>query len=211
MDVQRIDAVLLDLDRTLVDVESEVDYCAALADLRQAGFARGDELGAATSWGSCTRQVIDLLLGLQDRSSWRHADDLVVPHEMAGAGRARAMPGLAELMAAVARFPVAIVTLLSAPATDVVVERHALPVDAVVARSFEVRAKPHPDQVLAALDLLGVEARVAVMVGDSERDEVAALAAGVAFVGLTNGRAAHRFAATTPTARGLRTVAELLG
>ncbi len=31
------------------------------------------------------------------------------------------------------------------------------------------------------------------MVGDSERDAVAAAAAGVAFVGITNGRAAHRF------------------
>lgn len=203
-------AVLLDLDRTLVDVESEVDYGAALAALEQAGFALCEDLGAATSWGDCTRRVVDLLLGQPDRAAWERVERIVVPYELAGAESAQAMPGLVALFGAIAGRAVGIVTLASLPATQRVVARYGLKVDTVVARSFEVPAKPHPDQLRVALAALGVEPQHAVMVGDSERDEMAALAAGVAFIGVTNGRQDHRFAAGTTLATDLHDVAAWL-
>lgn len=193
----RAAVVLLDLDRTLVDVETQVDYCAALAALTDAGFAPGGSLGPATSWGRCTTAVIDLLLGLRDRGAWDRAAEHVVPRELDGADRALAMPGLPALRGALAGRTGAIVTLLSADATARVVSRFHLDVEAVVARRFDVPAKPRPEQVLLALDELGVAPGEAVMVGDSERDERAAHAAGVGFIAITNHRHEHRFTTDT--------------
>jgi len=205
-----VQAVLLDLDRTLIDIESAVDYCAALAELQHAGFGPGEDLGAATSWGDCTRRVVDLLISQPDRDAWQRAERIVVPHELAGAERARPMPGLAPLLRAIGARPVAIVTLASEPATRRVMARYRLAAAAVVARSFEIPAKPHPDQLLAALRALRVQPGQAVMVGDSERDEMAARAAGVAFIGVTNARSEHRFAAGSTLAEDLHEVARLL-
>lgn len=210
-DWSKTQAVLLDLDRTLIDIESEVDYCAALAELQQAGFALRDDLGAATSWGDCTRRVVDLLIGQPDRAAWERAEAIVVPYELAGAERAQAMPGLEPLLRVLPGRAVGIVTLASAPATQRVLERYGLMANAVVARSFEIPAKPHPDQLLAALARLGIEPAHAVMIGDSERDEMAAYAAGVAFIGVTNGRREHRFATARALAADLHEVTILLG
>lgn len=201
--------VLLDLDRTLVDVESQVDYCAALDALHRAGASRPPALGPATSWGTCTREVVDLLVGATDRGHWQQMESLVVPYELEGAARAEAMPGLDQLRATLTDHRVAVVTLLSDAATRVTLERHGLAPDVVVARSFEIPAKPHPDQVVAALDALGVAPTETVMLGDSERDEAAAIGAGVPFVGITNGRTEHRFAGST-VVRDLYDAATLL-
>lgn len=203
-------AVLLDLDRTLVDVESHVDYCAALEDLRAAGFDDDTDLGPETSWGSCTREVVDLLLSLTGRVGRIRAEEVVVPHELEGAAAATAMPGLDRLRAALVGRAVAIVTLCSGSATEVVVERFDL-WSTAVSRSPDLAAKPAPDQLLAALELLGADADGAVMVGDSERDAAAAAAAGVAFVGVTNGRDAHEFGDVRAVVDGLPEVAALLG
>lgn len=200
--------VLLDLDRTLVDVETHVDYCAALDGLRAAGFTDEADLGPETSWGTCTRTVVDLLLS-QPRTRRQQAEDVVVPHEVAGARAATAMPGLDGLRAALDDRPVAIVTLLSGPATAVVVDRFGL-WGTAVARRADLAAKPAPDQLLAALRSLGREPAEAVMVGDSERDAVAAAAAGVAFIGVTNRRAEHAFVDVHAVVDDLGGVVDLL-
>lgn len=187
-------AVLLDLDRTLVDVESHVDYAAAVQDLDAEGLlvAAPDATGD-TSWGSATLQAMDALVTLAGDPRWEQASDLVARHELAGAAAATPMPGLASLLAAVADRPTAVVTLLSAVATRTVLRDHGIAVDAVVPRRPDLRPKPAPDQVVAALEELDCASHDAVMLGDSERDEAAARAAGVAFVGLTNGRHVSRF------------------
>ncbi len=201
--------VLLDLDRTLVDVESHVDYCAALDRLRAAGFTDEADLGTETSWGRCTRTVVDLLLSQPDLVARRRAEEFVVPHELAGAGRAEPMPGLGRLRSALVGRPVAIVTLLSGPATEIVVDRFDL-WDTSVPRSPELAAKPAPDQLVAALELLGAGAADAVMLGDSERDAAAAAAAGVAFIAVTNGRGNHGFGLVDAIVEDLAGAAELL-
>lgn len=60
--------------------------------------------------------------------------------------------------------------------------------DAVVGSDSGYGAKPDPGMVLGALDLLGIEAEHAAMIGDSSHDLVAARAAGVTAVLVTNGR-----------------------
>lgn len=204
-------AVLLDLDRTLVDVESHVDYAAAVQDLAAEGLleAAPDAIGD-TSWGSATLQAMDALVALAGDERWAHASDLVARHELAGAAAATAMPGLESFLLGLDGRPAAVVTLLSEVATHHVLEAHGIAVDVVVARRPDLRPKPAPDQVVAALAGLGVSGRDAVMVGDSERDEAAADAAGVRFVGLTNGRPGHRFAADTAVVDGLPGAVEVL-
>ncbi len=50
--------------------------------------------------------------------------------------------------------------------------------DSVIGRTIGLRMKPHPDQVLACFEGIGVNPRNGVMVGDSHNDVLAAKAAG---------------------------------
>jgi phosphoglycolate phosphatase len=197
-------AVLLDLDRTLVDVESGVDYAAAVDDLAAAGLLRPTAEDAdATSWGSATVRAMDALVALAGQPGWELASGLVAGHEVAGVADARAMPGLGPFLSALTARSTAIVTLLSATATEHVLATFGIAARAVVARDPTLRPKPAPDQVEAALEALGVRPGDAVMVGDSERDAVAAQGAGVAFIGVTNGRRVHRFPREVTVVRDL--------
>lgn len=187
-------AVLLDLDRTLVDVESHVDYAAAVRDLDAEGLlVAAPDAAGDTSWGSATLQAMDALVALAGDPRWAEASELVARHELEGAASATPMSGLDSLLAAVGGRPTAVVTLLSEVATRTVLQDHGIEVDVVIPRRPDLRPKPAPDQVLAALGELGCASHDAVMLGDSERDEAAARSAGVAFVGLTNGRHGSRF------------------
>lgn len=203
--------MLLDLDKTLVNVEDGIDYCAALAELRVLlPGARGD-VGIETSWGRCTRPVIGLLGALAGTPEWPAAAAIVERFELAGVERSTAMPGLAELMSAIDPGRTAIVTLLGPGATEATIARHLVIRPAVVvARDPALRPKPAPDQALDALRRLGVTPAEAVMIGDSEVDEATARAAGVTFAGLTNGRPDHRFGRDTVTLADLHEVAAWL-
>ncbi|MDR2613024.1 MAG: HAD-IA family hydrolase [Deltaproteobacteria bacterium] len=59
--------------------------------------------------------------------------------------------------------------------------------DAVVGAEEAERPKPHPDPVLKALELLRVPAGEALLVGDSDVDILASVAAGVKAVGVPTG------------------------
>ncbi len=185
--------LLLDLDRTLVDVEPFVDYCAALAELRRIfPDAGGDSVDRA--WGSCTRAAMAILAARSADPAWPAASAAVERFELEGVEGSRPMPGLAELVARIDPARTAVVTLLTERGARRALELHGVPSPAVlVGRRAGLRPKPAPDPVLAALAGLGAEPSAAVMVGDSEVDEAAARAAGVRFVGITNGRSEHGF------------------
>ncbi len=187
--------LLLDLDRTLVDVETHVDYCAAASELRERypDAALGDT-PQTSGWGSCTKETIGRLVGLAGTDRYTAAAAIVSRHEVRGARNARPMPGLSSFLAATADRPRAIVTLLGPEATDLVLEEFGIVVEAVVARRPDVRPKPFPDQLEEGLRRLGASADQAVMIGDSATDMRAADAARVRFVGITNGRVTDEFA-----------------
>ncbi len=185
--------LLLDLDRTLVDVEPFVDYCAALADLR--GIF-GDDMAASVdrAWGTCTRAAMALLAARSTDPAWPAASAAVERHELAGIERSRPMPGLDAFVQRIDPDRTGIVTLLTDRGAEQALARHGIPRPAViVGRRAELRPKPAADPLLAALDALRAPPTAAIMVGDSEVDEAAARAAGVRFVGLTNGRSEHGF------------------
>jgi HAD superfamily hydrolase (TIGR01509 family) len=207
----RARAVLLDLDKTLVNVEDHVDYCAALEDARAAAGGAEPVAVPDTHWGRCALEAMRLLVALSpDEERWRRASEAIEAHELAGAPASQPMPGLAAFLEALGGRGTAVVTLLGPRAARAVLERHAIVVDHVVARESGLRIKPHPDQVLEGLRLLGASPAEALLVGDSEWDEAAARAAGVAFLGLSLGRARHGFGPGSLVVRDLEEAARLL-
>jgi phosphoglycolate phosphatase len=182
-------SLLLDLDRTLVDVQSFTDYATAVADVTRAlGSIDLGEL-PETAWAAPTRHAMAILSALaDDHDRWRRADAIITAHERAAVAAAEAMPGLAEFLDVTADRPRVIVTLMGREAMDQVCERFGIDIPRRVARRAGLVPKPAPDQVVAACRLLGVPPSAAVMLGDSTWDRQAALAAGAAFIGLTNGR-----------------------
>jgi phosphoglycolate phosphatase len=185
--------LLLDLDRTLVNVEPFIDYCAALAEIREI-LPDWDAPSPDQAWGACTRTAMALLAAHVGHPSWLVASDAVEQYELAGAAASTPMPGLAAFAARLDPARTAVVTLLTDAAARLALARHAVPEPAaVVGRRLGLRPKPAPDGIEAALAALRAAPAAAVMVGDSEVDEAAARSAGVRFVGITNGRPTHGF------------------
>ena len=197
-------ALLLDLDKTLVNIEDQVDYCAAVADARRLTEVSEVHVEVPPStWGRCAHQAMELLVALSgDRDRWIACSDAIERWELAGAPRSVAMPGLAGFLQAIRGFPTAIVTLAGPRASREVLDRHRIEADALVARGPDLRPKPASDQVDRALDALGVAPEEALMVGDSAWDEVAARTARVRFLGLRNGRPDPGFTGS-PVVEGL--------
>ncbi len=185
-------ALLLDLDRTLVDVQTFTDYEAAVADVeRELGSI--DLVGVPeTEWRSATRTAMGMLVALAgDPDRWQTASDLIERHERRAVAEAQPMPGLTAFLDATADMTRAIVTLMGPGAMDLVCERFEIDVPVRVGRAADMVPKPAPDQVVRACGRLGVDPPNAVMIGDSTWDGAAADAAGAEFIGLTNGRASE--------------------
>ena len=206
-----VEGLLLDLDRTLVDVQTYTNYeevCRVL----------DEELGAVelidvpvSGWRSATHRAMATLSSLApDPDRWARADAIITEFEAdAVATEAMAMPHLSDFMAKTSFLPTAVVTLMGQTAAEAACRRFEVDVQVVVGRARGLLPKPEPDQLTLALDRLGVRAGDAVMVGDSPWDEVAAQAAGVRFIGVTNGGGSV-FASGVTVADDLAGVASML-
>ncbi len=188
-----VPVLLLDLDRTLVDVERHVDYCAALEAIDGLAGPIPASPDPETAWGPCTRHAVEVLVALSGTPGWGSVSRRIEAFEIAGAERSTPMPGLQAFLTAARDLPIGVVTLLGPNAADAALARHGIQVRCLVARRADLRPKPYPDQVREALRILGASAEDALMVGDSERDEASADASGVPFLGITNGRPRHGF------------------
>jgi len=183
-------AILLDLDRTLVDLQSSTDYAAALADV-QALVGRWDAADVPdTDWTGPTQACMSLLHSLLGDPRWHEVSAAIAVHERAAIPQSVPMPTVPETVERLRALPTAVVTLLPIEvATDVLVANGigvgpGQPIDLVVGRDAAIRPKPEPDGLLAACRRLGVPAQDAVMIGDSSWDAGAADRAGVAFIGV---------------------------
>jgi phosphoglycolate phosphatase len=193
-------AVLFDLDRTLVDVQSYTDYAAALADVEAIIGSWQDRPTPPTGWDGPTRRCMGVLVSLSGDPRWQRISDVIERHELAAISRSVAMPGLDRV--ASLEIPMAVVTLLPPGAARRTLDHHGIDITTLVGRRSNLAPKPAADQLLAACAELGVEPAGAVMVGDSTWDQVAAQAAGCDFIGLTNG-ALSEFPPGTMLADGL--------
>jgi len=204
-------ALLLDLDRTLVDVQTFTDYEAAVADVERA-LGPVELVGVPeTEWRSATRIAMATLVALAgDPHRWQLASDLIERHEREAVARATAMSGLDRFLRTTQDVPRAIVTLMGPAAMDDVCGAFGIDVATRVGRSADLVPKPAPDQVLRACRLLGVEPDDSLMLGDSTWDGAAATAAGAAFIGITNGRPSE-FAPGTRIASNLDEALSAIG
>lgn len=165
------DGVVYDLDGTLVHLDVAWDDVRAdvAATYRDAGVDPGDR----DLWA---------LFGAAGENGLKEAvEEAMAAHEREGAQVSRRLR-LADALADERR-PVGVCTLNCEQAARIALETHDLTthVDAVVGRDTVAEHKPHPGPLLETVDRLGVDPADVVFVGDSERDEETASAAGTAF------------------------------
>lgn len=189
LDLDAYDAVVYDLDGTLVELA--VDW-GAVADavidvyVENAIKPPTDELWglleASEEYG--IGEPVEEAISLHERAGARDSirlplgDRLVEEQERADAA---AGPDAASLPD-----PVGICSLNSEAACRIAVETHGLDVavaeDAIVGRDTVGTHKPEPESLLATIERLGSEPGRALFVGDSQRDAVTADRAGVDYV-----------------------------
>ena len=180
-------ALLFDLDRTLVDVQSVTDYAAARRDAEAVAGDLAPREVPGTDWTPDTVASMALLVACAGDERWAAVSAAIEAHERAAIPGSTAMPGLAEVWERTATVPRAVVTLLTEHVTRRVLAHHGVAGSdrvPVIGRDAGRRPKPAPDGLLAACASLGVPPSEAVMIGDSTWDLEAARAAGCGFVGV---------------------------
>ena len=185
-------AFLFDLDGTLIDsvYQHVIAWREALSRLdidlsvwrihRRIGMSGGLFVSALVRETGVTLSEADIAM-LQKA----HAEEY-----LARADSVRALPGAADLLAALTRSGVrwAIATSGRRATASHALQLLGLPDDApMITRDMVKHAKPDPDLFLAAAALLGVEPRHAWVVGDSVWDMLAARRAGALGIGVMSG------------------------
>lgn len=203
-------AILFDLDRTLVDVQTHTDYGTALAELEASIGSWDDPPTPPTGWGSATRRAMGILVALTGDPRWPAISEILDVHEQRAIDPSSVMPGAHDALRHTLDRPVAVVTLLTDSTARAVLDHHGLEVGMVVGRRPDLAMKPAPDQLVEASRLLGVDPSETVMIGDSAWDAAAAEAAGSRFIGVTNGRV-FEFAPDFETANTVDAAVGLIG
>lgn len=167
------EAILFDIDGTLVDSTSSVEYVwrtwAAANDLD------GDHI-MAISHGRRSRDTLAELIP-EDRIGTALADMRVL--ELETMHTVRALPATVEILSALPRDRWAAVTSGDRPLMTARMEACGLPVPDVMVTSEEVtRGKPDPEGYLLAASRLGVDPRACLVIEDAPAGLQAGRAAG---------------------------------
>lgn len=167
---EEYDAVLYDLDGTLVDLD--VDWGEVARSVAAVLSARDIETDGADLW-----EMFELA---REAECFPSVDGRVAEFEREGARSSRRLPIAKELPRPE---PVGVVSLNAESACRIALEVHGLDsaVGTVVGRDTVAEMKPHPLPLEHALAELGVPESNALFVGDSESDAEAARRAGLAF------------------------------
>jgi pyrophosphatase PpaX len=178
-------AVLFDLDGTILDTNELIirSFLHALRGVVPPEFGRehiiphmGKPLEEQLRYFSGRDEVDDLHTAYREYN-WREHDALVT-----------AFPHVAEVLERLkaAGFKIGVVTTKMRVTSMRGMKHVGIDgfVDALVAFDDVEHAKPHPEPVLRALELLDVRPEEALMVGDSPADMQSALAAGAVPVGV---------------------------
>ena len=171
MRVSDYDAVVYDLDGTLVDLD--VDWDAVAADVLAVYEDANVEPPSEDLW--------KLLGSARDVGLGADVESTIAAHERDGAETAPRLARADDLLER--SVPVGVCSLNCETACRIALEEHGLDeaVDAVVGRDTVATRKPDPEPLLETVRKLGAEPDAALFVGDSARDQETAERAGVAF------------------------------
>lgn len=187
--VPSVDAVLFDIDGTLVD-SNFVHVSAWSRAFREAGRE-------VSAWrihrciGMDGSKLLESLVGSSDSALAAEAKKLHGEYYAAASADLEVLPGARELLEDMKSRGLTVVLATSAPEGELSTLRDLLDVEdsvAVVTSGEDADvAKPEPDLVAVALERAEVESTRAVMVGDSVWDIEAAGRAGVRAIGVLSG------------------------
>ena len=177
-----INAVLFDMDGVLME---SFEAWASLVDAAARHFGHPSVTREAfrAVYGKPTQSDVDLFFPDQTVGA---VEAYYEAHFAEHAAAAVVMPGAVEVLAALERqgVPTAVVTNTPSGLARRMLESASLAANAVVGGSDVPNAKPAPDMVFRACELLGVEPWDTLVVGDSPSDKQAAAAAGAPFAGI---------------------------
>jgi len=203
-DLRDIEAVLFDLDGTLVHLNLDFGRMRAEVEALLPQYGLSME-------GRSAVYVLELIedavreLKAQDKGRAqtfrREAEAAVVAVETEAADQARMYPEVPELLRGLRKrgIKVAIVTRNCRVAVERILAENPLVYDALLTRDEVTAVKPDPEHLLAALRLLGVEPRRTLMVGDHPMDVQVGRAVGARTVAvLTGAGSPERFSEVQP-------------
>lgn len=164
------DAIVYDLDGTLVDLA--VDWDVVARDGAELLEAEGVDADGTDLW-----EMLDLADDIDARGA---IERTISDHECRGAERSTRLPTAAELPRSV---PVAVCSLNCEEACRLALKSHGIAghVETVIGRDSVVTRKPDPEPLLAAVRGLDKTPEKTLFVGDSQRDELTADRAGTAY------------------------------
>lgn len=171
-DFSDVRAVLFDLDGTLVDSEAQV-AAAAVEALAVFGL-KATEAEILSRLGPPLADLLVEMYGITLEEARRIYREYMRVYAEKHIPQSQPMPGAVALLDALAarEMPLAVVTNKVEEGGRAVVEAvgWAERFVTVVGADTAPRAKPHADPALFALEAMGAEAGVAVLVGDSAAD-----------------------------------------
>ncbi|MDI9897955.1 HAD family hydrolase [Rhodococcus sp. IEGM 1381] len=184
-----VDAVLLDIDGTLVDSNYVHVYAWSRA-FRDAG-REVPSWRVHRSIGMDGSKLLETLVGSSDSAVAQEAKKLHGEYYADASSDLEVLPDARELLADLNTRGLTVVLATSAPESELSTLRDLLDVEdsvAVVTSGEDAEvAKPEPDIVAVALERAGVVAERALMVGDSVWDIESAGRAGVRAIGVLSG------------------------
>ena len=189
---QNVEAVLFDLDGTLID--SAPDLGAAADKMRtDRGLPSFPLDHYRPMAGAGARGMLGIAFGMTPEHPDFEAmkEEFFVNYESCMTERTRIFEGVADMVARLVAqgLPWGVVTNKSSRFTDPLTQAMDLfaTAGAIVSGNTTPHAKPHPEPLFEAARRLSVDPSRCVYVGDDERDIVAGLAAGMGTVAATYG------------------------
>lgn len=193
----RVKAVIFDLDGTLASFN--LDYRTVRALVKAYLLAKG----IPDSLLSVNESVFEMLRKTEDWARKAGKPDefiqelrdiafsITEQHELEAAASTILMPGVAETLRALRSMglKIGLCTINSQKSVTTILERFGIAelFDATVTRNQVAHVKPDPEHIEAALNVLGVAAREALVVGDSSVDMRSARLLEAVAVGLPTG------------------------
>ncbi|MBC7807799.1 MAG: HAD family hydrolase [Akkermansiaceae bacterium] len=181
--MRKIDAVLFDLDGTLV--RTFIDFPAMRREVCERArdiYYAGDTILQNNDSLDVIHQTLAALPSEQREEARRDLYAVLERHEEVGCERPEAIPGATDLLRSLysQSVRVAVVTRNARRIADSLCRRMNLAADVVVAREDTSTYKPHPEPLQVACSHLNVHPKRTVMIGDLWADIAAGIAAGCA-------------------------------